>query len=110
MIERDKFREDRFLARWIAGQLSDQESCEFTEWLEIHHEEKSFFEELRQVWRRYENLSLKPGWLKEARWQRIREKANLATELDGQTSTRTVFYRMAAAAAAVIVIAGGYFL
>ena len=76
MAEKSKFKEEAFIARWIAGELSVKESSEFNSWIKINPHEKKAFEELKNIWLNLDRLQLKKGLSKKARWEKINKAIN----------------------------------
>lgn len=75
MNEQEYYREDAFLGRWVAGELSDQELADFENWLLSHPKERPFFEDVRKIWT---SAAVSPGSLSaEQRWRAIQERLNL---------------------------------
>jgi ferric-dicitrate binding protein FerR (iron transport regulator) len=74
MNERDNYRADGFIARWIAGELTDAEKEAFERWVRTNPGERQYFDELKTIWLDYGAIKLADGLSKSKRWDHIRKR------------------------------------
>lgn len=100
MKNKIKYEEDRFLASWVAGELSSDEEKEFRLWLQSNPQKKSFFEEIRFVWQKSGTIDIQNRLTEEERWSAVSKRVFPQAKV----GKATVFARIAVSAAAVILI------
>lgn len=105
MINKNKFQDDGFIARWISQDLSETEAAEFEQWLASNPEDKKNFEDLKNIWDAYGEIKLKQGLSKEERWQKIRDRVYLTPE-SRRTFSKSLNWRNLSYAAAAVIVFG----
>ncbi len=71
MENKHKYQDDIFIARWIAGDLTDAENAGLEHWMKTNPDEKKYLVELKNIWQDYESIKLQPGLSKQERWEKI---------------------------------------
>ncbi len=110
MEEQVKYREDTFVARWIAGELSDTESQQFEQWVEANPDEKQYFDELKTTWSDFGSIELARGLSKDERWDRISERLYLTPESFSRSEERGAGWKWTSLAVAVALTVGFFYL
>ena len=79
MDEKSTFHDDAFVARWIAGELTEKESRAFEQWIEHQPDEKKTFEELKQVWQSYDSVKLKKAPAAQEKMQQLLARFDMSS-------------------------------
>ncbi|MFQ5751746.1 MAG: hypothetical protein ACE5HI_07100 [bacterium] len=108
--DKNKYQDDLFIARWIAGDLSDEESLEFEQWIQTNPEEKKYFDDLKTIWSDLQTIKLKTGLSKEKRWDKISERLYLKPQVSSRVNGKNFWWAATAIAAAAVLIVSFYIL
>lgn len=84
MDNNSEYTSEIFIARWVAGELTETEVDGLHEFMCREPGAMKFFEEIKQVWFGSNPSNLPRGLSKDERWQRLNQTFNLKLKNDSR--------------------------
>jgi len=80
MQNHSEYTTDTFIARWIAGELTENEINGLNQFMQQEPGAIQYFEEIKKAWFGVNPHKLPKGLSSKERWTRLKQKLNLKTE------------------------------
>ena len=79
-MNNSEYTSETFIARWIAGELTEKEVAGLNEFMKREPGAMQFFDELKQAWFGLDPKKLARGLSRDQRWIKLNQKLNLRNE------------------------------